>query len=455
MRARLLLLALLAPTSAAAQVSGDGLLHEAVGSPDNLRISGSVRARIEAIDGQFRPGVAVSDRLLTLRTTLFAEYDGGPVRIGAEFHDARGYLQGRNSSVDNGTVNALEFSQYYLGADLGDALGKDSDTRFTLGRMTMALGSSRLVSRQGFRNAMNSYTGVRLERTSPGGGRMVGFWTMPTVRLPLDAAGIRDNRIEWDRESTDLQLFGFFGALPLDKATSVEIYGYGLRENDRDDLQTTDRRLFTPGVRVRRLPSGGGPEFEVEAMAQLGTARRTRLATDTANVRVRAFGFHGEAGYRWAVGWKPRVTAFIDYYTGDRGGRTMGRFDLLYGGRRFELGPTALYGPVSRSNLVSPGVRLEASPDQRMTLSGLYRVLRLDSASDSFALSGVRDPSGRSGHDAGSQLEAQLRYQLVPKIAVLDVGVARLFKGSFLRNAPNAPATGDTNYGYADLTFMF
>lgn len=455
MRGALLLLALLAPSSAAAQVSGDGLLHEAVGSPDDLRLSGSVRARIEAIDGQFRPAVATSDQLVTLRTTLFAEYDSGPVRIGAEFHDARGYLQSRNSSVDSGTVNALEFSQYYLAADLGDALGKDSDSRLIVGRMTMALGSSRLVSRQGFRNAMNSYTGVRLERTSAGGGRMVAFWTMPTVRLPLDAAGIRANRVEWDRESTDVQLFGFFGSLPLDKATTVEIYGYGLRENDRDDFQTADRRLFTPGARLRRMPGGSGPEFEVEAMAQVGTARRTRLAADTADVPVRAFGFHAEAGYRWAGGWKPRITGFLDYYTGDRGGKTMGRFDFLYGGRRFELGPTALYGPVSRSNLVSPGVRLEANPTKRLTINGHYRRLRIDSASDSFGLTGVRDPSGLSGHDAGSQLEGQLRYQLIPKIALLDIGLARLFKGSFLRNAPNTPGTGDTTYGYADLTFTF
>lgn len=455
MRRALLLLALLAPTGAAAQVTGDGLLHEAVGSPENLRLSGSVRARIEAIDGQFRPLVATSDQLVTLRTTLFAEYDGGPVRIGAEFHDARGYLQSRNSSIDSGTVNALEFSQYYLGADLGTALGKGSDSRLTVGRMTMSLGSGRLVSRQGFRNAMNSYTGARLERTSAGGGRMVAFWTMPTVRLPLDAAGIRDNRVQWDRETTDLQLFGLFGAVPLDEATSLEVYGYGLRENDRDDFQTADRRLFTPGARLRRMPSGGGLDFEVEAMAQVGTARRTRSAADTVDVPVRAFGFHGEAGYRWTDGWKPRVTAFLDYYTGDRGGRTMGRFDLLYGGRRSELGPTALYGPVSRSNLVSPGVRLEASPAKRLTINGHYRRLRLDSASDSFALTSVRDPAGLSGHDAGHQVEGQLRYQLIPKIALLDIGVARLFKGSFLRNAPNAPGTGDTTYGYADLTFTF
>lgn len=40
---------------ATAQVTEDGALHEAIGSPENLHLSGSFRPRIEVIDGQFRP----------------------------------------------------------------------------------------------------------------------------------------------------------------------------------------------------------------------------------------------------------------------------------------------------------------------------------------------------------------------------------------------------------------
>ena len=40
-------------------------------------------------------------------------------------------------------------------------------------------------------------------------------------------------------------------------------------------------------------------------------------------------------------------------------------------------------------------------------------------------------------------------------MARLDSGVAYLFKGSFLRDAPNAPLDGGTRYGYLDLTFSF
>ncbi len=430
-------------------------MHEAIGSPDNLHLSGSIRARIEAIDSQFRPDAANSDQLLSLRTTLFAEYHADPIRIGAEFHDARGYLQERNSSADTGVVNALEFSQYYIGLDLGAALGKRSETSLILGRQTMMLGSGRLVSRQGFRNSMNSYTGLRLERRAPGGRRLVAFWTMPNVRLPADAESILDNAVQWDRETSDLQLFGVFNAQPVGQTLLLEAYVYGLAERDAPGFATRNRHLVTPGVRFTHTPQKGGIDLEIEAMAQFGSARASMSATDTADRDVRAYGVHGQVGYRWDGGWKPRLAGFFDYFTGDRGTGALNRFDFLYGGRRFEFGPTALFGPVSRSNLFSPGVRVEAHPSERLSLMGNFRLLRLDSATDSFGLTGVRDPSGRSGRNAGQQFEAQVRYQLIPDIAVLDVGYARLFKGHFLRNAPNAPPSGDTSYGYADVTFQF
>lgn len=454
MRAAAILLGLFCSATAQAQVTEDGALHEAIGSPDNLHLSGSFRPRIEVIDGQFRPDAGKSDQLLSLRTTLFGEYDAGPIRIGAEFHDARGYFQDRNSSADTGVVNALEFSQYYVGVDLDDALGDQSDTRITAGRMTMALGSARLVSRQGFRNSMNAYTGFRLERTAPGGRRFVAFWSMPNVRVPTDTNGIFANRPQWDRATTDLQLFGAFNAQPLAEDLMLETYAYGLIERDGTGAGTSKRHLASPGVRLKRAPKDGGIDFEVEAMAQFGKAREGQTVAGRTQ-KIRAYGFHGDVGYRWAGAWKPRIAAVFDYYSGNRDNGKLGRFDFLYGGRRFEFGPTALFGPVSRSNLISPGIRIEAQPAKRLSLMSNIRLLRLASATDSFGLTGVRDPAGRSGRDAGAQFEAQLRFQLIPGIALLDIGYARLFKGSFLRQAPNAPDTGDTNYGYADITFTF
>src|SRR3546814_17897567 len=85
----------------------------------------------------------------------------------------------------------------------------------------------------------------------------------------------------------------------------------------------------------------------------------------------------------------------------------------------------------------------------------MYRALGLANRTDSLGSTGVRDAAGQSGRFAGQQLEASASYWLMPKVAQLEVGYARLFKGRCLRVATNAPDTGATNYGYASILFHF
>ena len=84
-----------------------------------------------------------------------------------------------------------------------------------------------------------------------------------------------------------------------------------------------------------------------------------------------------------------------------------------------------------------------------------YRALWLDTGRDSFANTGVRDATGRSGKFAGHQLEGRARYWIVPKQVRLDFGGAYLATGRFLERAPNATRQGATLYGYADVTITF
>ena len=74
---------------------------------------------------------------------------------------------------------------------------------------------------------------------------------------------------------------------------------------------------------------------------------------------------------------------------------------------------------------------------------------------DSFASTGVRDPSGASGSFAGHEIEARMRYALVPDFLRLEAGGAVLFEGRFLRDAPNANGFGDPVYGYMELSAQF
>ena len=64
---------------------------------------------------------------------------------------------------------------------------------------------------------------------------------------------------------------------------------------------------------------------------------------------------------------------------------------------------------------------------------------------------GVRDASGASGKLAAHQIEARVRHWIVPGRLQVDTGAAVLIKRGLLRDASNAPATGNTRYGYVDV----
>ncbi len=183
-------------------------LYDALGRPENLKIGGMFRSRIEGISNQFRPAPVTSDDVLAaFRTNIFAEYDTGhKVKIGAELLDSRGYLEKPNSSASTTEVNALELGQAYLNFDLSDATGDGSKSSLTAGRFIRDIGSRRLVARNDYRNTINAFTGAAFDWQGANKDQMTLLWTMPHTRLPSDMAGILDNAIVIDRENLDLQL---------------------------------------------------------------------------------------------------------------------------------------------------------------------------------------------------------------------------------------------------------
>jgi hypothetical protein len=437
-------------------------LYDALGRPDNLKIGGSFRSRIEGINNQFRPAPAPQDDvLLALRTNIYAEYDTGhKIKIGGEVFDSRGYLQKPNSTASTTEVNALELTQAYLKFDLSDQTGNGSNSSLTTGRFTKDVGSRRLMARNDYRNTINAFTGASFDWQGANKDQMTVFWTMPHNRLPNDVPGILDNAIVLDEENLDLQFYGSSYTFANVFGGTLELYGYGLYEDDTGSglrsLQTRNRRLFTPGFRLWKAPRPAQWDWEVETTYQTGRARETAAITDRRDLHVSAYFFHTQAGYTFNTAWLPRVSFQYDQASGDSANpATFTRFDTLFGARRWEYGPTSLYGAVQRSNLISPGIRLEVTPSPIWDAFVTYRPLFLADATDSFATTGVRDRTGRSGNFAGQQIETRLRYWLIPDAWLMDTGVTYLIKGRFLQTAPNAPATADTFYGYLQTSFFF
>lgn len=421
-------------------------LRAAIGNPDDFKLSGSYRVRLELLEGQPRAGFRAEDKQLALRGTFLAEYRKGPFRVVGELYDSRAYLTRPGSTVSSNEVNTFELVQAYLAADLKDVLGTGSSTQVQFGRMMLNLGSRRLVAADDYRNTTNSYTGLRADLKTRDGTTTTLIYTLPQVRLPDDLPSVRANATQWDRESFDLRLWGGLVARPRTLLGATAELGYlRVQERDGPGQATRDRDLHTVSTRMIREPKAGRWDFEVEGIYQFGGISES-TAANAARLPVSAWFVHADAGYTFAGKGKVRLSVEYDRASGDGPGRTFGRFDTLFGMRRADLAPSGIYNSIGRANISTPGVRIEAAPGKRLDMFAVYRAMWLADPTDAFSTTGVRDPSGRSGSFAGHQIEGRIRYWLVPGFLRGEINAIWLGKGRFLRTAPNAPQTGDARY---------
>ena len=77
---------------------------------------------------------------------------------------------------------------------------------------------------------------------------------------------------------------------------------------------------------------------------------------------------HLSLGYSFDVPWSPRLSLHYDYASGDDdpSDGDNSRYDTLFGSRRFDYGPTSIYGAFARSNINTPGVRLALEPSHEI-----------------------------------------------------------------------------------------
>ncbi len=452
----LLLLALTLPPA-----RGEGTsiptLHDAMGLPDWLTFSIRHRTRYEAMDNVFRQGAHGNDQVLAFRTLVFAEARHGAWRLGAEFADSRIALDSPGTPVNTSLVNQAELLQAYLAWEGQNVFGSGLDLAIKGGRQTLDFGSRRLIARNRFRNTINGFNGVDLRLRRHDTWRWRSFFVFPVARLPNDKAALRRDQTEFDEEHAGTFFTGtFIGLDRLPWRTRGELYAYYLREEDSDRVATRNRKLWTPGLRWYRQPRLGRLDFELETALQTGTSRLNTSTTD--NLDHFAWFGHAAVGYTFDLPWRPRLLAQYDYASGDDdpGDGKNRRFDTLFGARRFEFGPTSIWGAFARANLNSPGLRLQVKPGRGVSGFFAYRAFWLAEKRDAWTGAKLQDPTGRSGRFLGHQIELRARWRAIPQHLTLEAGWAHLFKGKFARNAPGAPRNRkDADYFYTQTTLSF
>lgn len=423
-------------------------------APDGFSLSGNIRLRYEGIGGQARTGYNSTDQWANERTQIHMEWRNDRVEVVGEVWDSRNWGANSTSPISTGDVNTLEPVQAYVRVKLGPVLGQGTTTTVQAGRMLLNLGSRRLVAADDYRNTTNSYTGLRADVTTAGGYSATGFYVLPQTRLPDGLPSLLENGSALDKESFSTVLWGgFLAHQPRKSRYLSEIAFVHFGERDAPGRSTRDRSLNNASLRLAAEPRLARWDGGAEAIYQWGHTS-TSLAATAPGAPVSATFFRAYVGYAFAAPWYPHIVAEVDRASGDGPSGTYGRFDTLFGMRRSDLGPAALYSALLRSNIMSPGVRLEIAPSKRLDAFVGYRALWLADSHDAFSGTGVRDATGRSGSFAGHQIDARARRWLIPNHLRAEINATYLARGAFLIHAPNATGS-DTKYGSLAITAFF
>lgn len=357
-------------------------------------VGGELKTRFEQIDGRFRAGRSGEDHILVTMANLKIENSAEGFGAVFEFQDSRAFLNEPDTPLGTGIVNSAEPIQLALQYRSGERLLRG-------GRITMDMGSRRLVARNIFRNTTETFDGFEY-RNRFGQQRVQAFAVLPVTRLVGDRTGQERNEFELDHSSQDHRfvgaLWGYEGLAP-----GLDLELYALHLSDDRDSAGSGLRFFTPGLRLRWLRDNFDVEFE-------GALQHGRLDDGSGGSLDQRAGFiHAEFG--WTQDKIGRLALELDWSSGDSDPNDdrNGTFDDLFSAVVGDKGPTGILGLLRRANLRAATLRHEWRFADGLYLRSALRRVYLDQSRDQWYRSGIRDISGNSGRDLGWFFDSRLR----------------------------------------------
>ena len=423
----------------------DLTLHKALNLPTWVSLSIEERVRYEDYRTPWIKDTSTGQYAVPIQSVIWGEVRPSETfRLGAEFWDARQYGSSDPNVLNNSMVNPGNFAQIYAAWIQRDLFGLGVDVESKAGQMTMNVGSTRLIGRYAFRNDQQSYVGIQERIRDPSDDwEFLAFANVPERLLPDTRSGLKNNDVIWNRPETNAYFTGAFLQKRLEDHQHLETFFYYLSEGTADPKS---RVLYTPGFRLYREVRRSEFDYEWESVGPTGS-----MTPDTggAPIAVGSLMEHIQLGYSFDAPWSPRVTAMWDFASS--------HFDSLFGINVFEFGPTGILGFFNRTNIDSPGYRVQITPSQDVFIFLSNRLWWLaDPASSSgWSTAHLVDLSGRSGRYVGQTVELSARWDAAYNIS-FQSGWQVLIKGQFARDAPGAPSdTSNVNYFYVQTELRY
>lgn len=419
------------------QVRWHRYLRALADTPEWLDIGVSHRLRYESLSNNFRKDQDSTINGMALRTRL---------RIGADWKILRFFVEGQNSTdvqESGGTTDTLNGSlfsrdrllQAFLAVRLDNVFSSGLRTDLHLGRMTMDFGDRRLIARNDFRNTTNTFQGLHWNLAEEGVWRTRAFLVKPVAETFGVLQPVEDT-VFWGVQYEDRR----------EAWMLVDVYYFGI--NGRGE--TGQRSFGTYGIRYFRSQQVDQIDYNGETVFQVGSRN---------NMDHFAYFQHFEVGYTLGGFLTPRFSALYDYASGtqDPTSGKSGTFDTLFGARRAELNPSSIFGPFFRSNISSPGLRVDLHTSREVDMMVKWRVWHLAQSRDAWVGSGLQDSTGAAGNYLGQDVELRARWHWGTYLS-FDAGYDHFFKGSYvthLAQTPGNPPAKDSDYFYLQSEFRF
>jgi hypothetical protein len=430
---------------------------------DWLDVGLELRTRYEYRENDYRPiptGATNTndfrsdpDNLWLLRTRAYLGVHDilDPLRFAVEFQDSRSYngLYERNTN----DVNEFDLIQGYAELYFKDLLGHNRPLSIRAGRQHLELLDRRLIANNEFRNTTNNFEGFRVRL-----GKKQNDWDLDMFAFqPVERL-----KYEFDRPDEDTWFYGgVFSWRKWSDYVTIQPYFIGRKQNgDPANPVEANRKpdidIYAPGLRVYGTIGNSGFDFDADINKQFG--RQGNIAKGATKQSYRqhdALAYALELGYTFDHDWKPRVSVFYGFGTGDKNSKDNinNRFDSFYGFNQ----PWSRNDYFSWDNIHAPKARIEFTPYQDLRIDAGYNAFWLESETDGFRRAGdaVRDTSGKSGSFIGHELDVRLRHHLNPYVD-WSLSYGRFEPGSFTRsfnNSTDGPFTDRaSNFFYFEVS---
>jgi hypothetical protein len=391
------------------------------------------RTRFEYRDDDIRRSDAGLDTPFLYRTRAYLGIHDAldPFRFAIEMQDSRrshGDYPRDNRDFNECELIRLQAELYFDDIFATDPRGNARPLSLRYGIQNFEFLDRRLIGNNQWRNTANTFLGFR-----GAVGQDANDWNIDLLAVqPLE----RDIS-EWDEPVDGQWVYGLIGHWRGWQNITVEPF-YLLLDQEQTSA-AVDRTVHSPGLRAYGRFGRSGFDFDASVIHQFG---------ENGNRDIDAWGGTLEIGYRIDHPWKPRISAFWGYASGDRdpADGSDNRFERFYGFGR----PWSANDYIVFENIIAPKLRVELTPTDRLRVDFGYSWYDLASETDRFSGANARDLTGRSGAAIGHEFDIRARWQITKNWESI-LGYAHFRPGSFTEKAIRSD---DTDFAYLELNLL-